>query len=204
MINNPNMLYSQTYDLYVDSTTKLIYKRNNRHRKTEISESELVPVKLRVTYNGYIMCTGAYYNGKCQAVGIWRVFADVYPDQVHCWESHVADPVNVCELDHINGHETYQSNFPDNLRWTTPPQNRGRTKKTKNIFADGVTEQERNRILKSRQYFRDRKKNDPEWAEQRRKQDAALKRKRYHETKDLRRQQSEALNEQILRIAERK
>lgn len=203
MINNPNMIHSPTYDLYVDSSTMLIYKRINRHRKSEITDDELVPAKLSLRYNGYIICTGAYANGNRCTVGIWRIFADCFPEQVHCWENHQADPENFCEIDHINGHETYASNFPSNLRWTTPRLNRARTSKTKDIFAEGVTEAERKKILRQRKYYHD-KKQDPEWLARKRKADADRKKAKYEETKDLRRKQSAELNEQIRQIAESK
>lgn len=203
MIENKNMIYSPTYDCYVDSSTMLIYKRSNRGRKSEITDDELVLVKLRVKYNGYILCNTAYTDGRNKTVGIWRIFADVFPEQIHGWEYHQADPDNFCELDHVNGHETYESNFPSNLSWTTPRINRARTNRTKNIFADGVTEAERNKILKKRKYYHDHK-NDPEWMARKRKSDADRKKAKYKETKELRRKQSAELNEQIRQIAESK
>lgn len=202
MINNPNMIYSPTYDRYVDSSTMVIFKRQNCNRKSEITDAELIPIKLTVRYNGYIS-TKVCQGGKTQDVGIWRIFADAFPEQVHCWENHEADPDNFTEIDHINGHESYESNFPSNLRWTTPRLNRARTTRTKDIFADGVTEAERNKILQRRKYYHDHK-NDPEWMERKRKSDAAGKRAKYYETQALRRQQADQLNEQIRQLAERK
>ena len=181
----------------------VIYKRNNRHRKTEINDDELVPVKLDIKFNGYIFTSGAYCNGRTKTVGIWRIFADAMPERVHCWENHQADPENFSELDHVEGHVRYEDNFPSNLRWTTPRLNRARTSRTRNIFAEDMTEKERQKILRERQYYHDHKQ-DPEWLKAERKRWAEQKRRKYHENKELRRQQAAELNEQILRIAESK
>lgn len=199
MIENKNMIYSPTYNRYVDSSTMVIYKRQNCNRKSEITDAELIPIKISVRYNGYLS-TKVCMDNKTLDVGIWRIFADAFPEQVHCWENHEADPDNFCELDHINGHETYASNFPSNLRWTTPRLNRARTTRTKDIFAEGVTEAERKKILKRRKYYHDHK-NDPEWMERRRKNDADRKKAKYYSTRELRRQQADELNEQIRQLA---
>ena len=188
MINNPNMIYSPTYDRYVDSSTMVIFKRQNCNRKSEITDSELIPIKLTVRYNGYIS-TKVCMDNKTLDVGIWRIFADAFPE-----------PENFCEIDHINDHETYASNFPSNLRWTTPRLNRARTNRTRDIFAEGVTEAERKKILKRRKYYHDHK-NDPEWMERRRKNDADRKKAKYYSTRELRRQQADELNEQIRQLA---
>ena len=54
MINSEKYAYSPIYDVYVSRETMGLLKRNSRNRKGEIDESELVPVKLYTTFNGYI------------------------------------------------------------------------------------------------------------------------------------------------------
>lgn len=188
-INNQTYAYSPLYDCYVDRVSMVIYKRNNRQRKTEIQESELVPIKLSVNYNGYIM---TYATPLHKTVGIWRIYADAFPESVHCYNLHLADPVTFCEIDHCEkGHLTIESNYPENLRWTTPKLNRAFRSNTLDVASPDMTEKERERIMKNRERVR---KYREEHIDELRKQDAARKRKYYHERKGLRRQQSIDIN----------
>lgn len=189
-INNQTYAYSPLYDCYIDRVSMVIYKRNNRQRKTEIQESELVPIKLSVNYNGYIM---TYSSVNHKTVGIWRIYADAFPESVHCYNLHLADPVTFCEIDHCGemGHSTIESNYPEHLRWTTPKLNRAFRSNTRDVASPDMTDKERERILKNRERVR---KYREEHLDEMRKQDAERKRKYYHERKGLRRQQSIEIN----------
>ena len=195
MIDKSKYAYSPLYDIYVNRETMLLYKRNNRHRKTEIQEDELVLVKLYITHNGYIQCNDYIRQTK---IGIWYVFADAMPERVTNYADHMADFVAYSELDHLNGHDTYESNFPENLRWSSPRVNRARTSRT--IDVGQLDETQRERVLRHRKtayksWF------NPDKIEEHRRKDAERKAKKYHETKLLRKQQAEALNEMIAKRA---
>lgn len=195
MIDTTKYAYSPLYDVYVSRETMLVYKRNSRRRKTEIKEDELVLVKLNITHNGYIMFSDVIH---AKNTGIWHVFADAFPERVTNYEDHLADFVTFCELDHLNGHLTYESNFPENLRWSSPRVNRARTSRTLNL-AD-MSSKQRERVLKKRQrsydwWF------DPEKVDENRRKDAERKRKYYAETKSLRQQQAKELNAKLAELA---
>lgn len=192
MIENKNMIYSPTYDVYVDSTTNVIYKRQHRLRKSEITDAELIPCKIVVkSYSKY----PKIYDRHGRSVGIYYIYADVWPEKVHCWENHLADPETFRELDHINSkHETIEDNLPHNLRWTTPKLNRARTTRTVNVYDESVDEKRRNTLLRRRQRYQERKIEDPEWMERKRKRDAERKLKMYYDSKDARKELENRLN----------
>ena len=109
MIQNPNLVYSAQFDLYVDKTTMVIYKRNNRHRKTEITDGELIPLRLSCSHNKYIQFRDFRTS---RMVCISYAFADAFPDRVGDNYLHLLDPQTFSELDHRNHvHDTYESNF---------------------------------------------------------------------------------------------
>ena len=195
MISNEKYAYSKKYDVYVDRSTRVIYKRNSRRRKTEIKESELVPVKLTYKFDRYIQCNVKGSKKK----GIYHVFADAFPDLVKGADLHDLDPETYCELDHINHiHDTYESNFPENLRWTSARVNRALTSRTKSLSE--MDDKERERILKHRETSYNRW-FDPEKIEHNRKLDRERKRRYRDSTKSLRKQESAELNEWIAKVA---
>ena len=198
MITNPNLSYSPKYDVYVDRNTHAIYKRNNRHRKTEITDEELVLVKLYVKYNDYIQINTR--GQKCSTkVGIHRVYADAFPELVENHELHELDPETYCEIDHKNHvHNTLESNWCDNLRWVSPRINRADTSRRITVPTD---EKHLARLLYYRDYYRKRRQ-DPEMIKKRRAKDAERKRKYHHANKDKRKAEAELLNAQMAKLAE--
>lgn len=194
MISTEKYAYSQKYDVYVDRSTRLIYKRNSRRRKTEIQEEELIPVKLIYSYDRYIRC---FVKGS-KIKGIYHIFADAFPELVKGADLHDLDPETYCELDHINHiHDTYESNFPENLRWTSSRVNRALTNRTKSLSE--MDDKARERTLKRREnaytnWF------DPAKIEHNRKLDRERKRRYRESTKSLRKQESAELNEWIAKM----
>lgn len=200
MISKEKFAYAPTYDLYIDRATMVVFKRKSRLRKTEIQEYELVPLRLRVMHNGYFTFQDSVHGGS-RCVGIQYAYADAFPERVNGWEDHLADFVTYSELDHLHGHDTLESNFPENLRWTSVRVNRARTSQL--IDVTTLDEKERAHILKRREYERERRK-DPEITKKRRIQQAEYRRRKYAENKDIRKQQTEALNAEIARRAAKK
>lgn len=195
MIQNPNLVYSAQFDLYVDKTTMVIYKRNNRHRKTEITDGELIPLPLICSHNKYIR----FWDYKTtKMVCISYVFADVFPDRVGDNYLHLLDPQTFSELDHRNHvHDTYESNFPENLRWTSPTVNRADTSRTKYTKKD-IDEETAKRLARNRKKYA-RMKQNPERLAKNRAMWAAYKRRKYAEIKEDRKQWTSAANEEMLR-----
>ena len=188
--------HSKKYDIYFDLTTRLPYKRVHRSRKSEITEQELVPVKLYVMYDGYIHFT----SKEGSSVGIYHAFADAekFKSKVGRAKDHDADPDTFSELNHKSGiHDTYESNFPENLEWTSPRVNRAMTCRTRSL-AD-MDEAERERVIKDRDRKRLRRM-DPEYREKERADDRARKKRYREERKELRQQQSEELNEWVAKM----
>lgn len=194
MISTEKYAYSKQYDVYVDRSTRIIYKRNSRRRKTEIQEEELVPVKLTYQFGRYIQC--AVKGGKRK--GIFHIFADVFPDLVKNADLHDLDPDTYCELDHINHiHDTYESNFPENLQWISPRVNRALTSRTKSLSE--MDDKERERTIKHRESAY-RNWFDPEKIERNRKLDRERKRRYSKSTYSLRKQESAELNEWVAKM----
>jgi len=195
MIKNTNLIYSAQFDLYVDQTTMVIYKRNNRHRKTEIDDSELIPLPLICSHNKYIRFRD-YKTGS--AVCISYVFADVFPERVGNHELHLLDPETFSELDHVDHvHDTYESNFPERMRWTSATVNRADTSRTKYTKAD-IDEKTAKRLKRKREKYAEMKQ-DPEQLAKNRAKWAAYKRRKYAEIKDHRKEWNDAVNEEMLR-----
>lgn len=196
MIDKAKYAYAPTYDLYINRETMIVYKRNSRRRKTEITEDELVPLKLTVNHAGYIKFYDYLHRN---LLGIQYAYADAFPDRVQGWEDHLADFVTYSEIDHLHGHDTLESNYPENLRWTSRRVNRARTSQTIDISV--LDDNEKQKVLKSRERAR-RLREDKEWLANKRERDAEYRRRKYQETKLLRKQQTEALNAQIAKLAE--
>lgn len=195
MIDKEKYAYSPTYDLYIHRETMIVYKRCNRRRKTEITEDELVPLKLRVTHNGYFK----FYDYRTGLpVGLQYAYADAFPARVQGWEDHMADFITYSELDHLYGHETLESNFPEHLRWTSRRVNRARTSQTVDLST--VDEKRKAQLIKDRERFR-RYREDKKWLKKKRERDAEYRRRKYAETKELRKQQTEELNAKIAKLA---
>lgn len=191
MINREIYAYAPTYDLYINRKTMIVYKRNNRGRKSEIQEDELVPLRLSVNHNGYYKFSDTIRN---KTVGVQYAYADAFPDKVQGFEDHLADFTTFKELDHLHGHDSLESNFPWNLRWTSTKINRART--SQSIDLTLLDDKKREAVLKRRERHR-KYREDPEWLANKRQHDAEYRRMRYAETKSLRKQQSDALNERI-------
>ena len=195
MINKSRFAYCPTYDLYINRETMIIFKRCNRRRKSEITEDELVPLKLRVRHNGYFVFND-FRTGK--PVGIQYAYADAFPERVQGWQDHMADFITYSELDHLHGHDTLESNFPEHLRWTSRRVNRARTSQTVDLST--VDEKRKKQLLKDRERFR-RYREDKKWLKKKRERDAEYRRRKYAETKDMRKRQTEELNAKIAKLA---
>ena len=195
MINKEKYAYAPTYDLYINRETMIVYKRCSRRRKTEITEDELVPVKLSVNHAGYIKF---HDYVRRNLLGIQYAYADAFPERVQGWEDHMADFVTYSELDHLHGHETLESNFPEHLRWTSRRVNRART--SQRIDISVLDEKEKQKVLKWRERER-RLRENKEWLAKKRERDAEYRRRKYHETKLLRKKQTDELNARIAKIA---
>ena len=197
-ITNPNLLYSATYDVYVDQTTLVIYKRKSRNRKTEITDEELVLLPLRMNDNRYIV-----FNDYCRRnipTCISYIFADVFPDRVGDYYLHMLDPETFSELDHRDHvHDTYESNFPECLRWTSATINRADTSRTR--YTDKDIDDKTAHRLKSRRDYYHKAKQDPEKLAKLRSQWAETKRRRYAKAKDQMKQWSADVNAEMQRRA---
>jgi hypothetical protein len=195
MIDKEKYAYAPTYDLYIHRETMIVYKRCNRRRKTEITEDELIPLNLRVFHNGYFMFYSSLHHNH---VGVQYAYADAFPDRVQGWQDHMADFLTYNELDHLHGHDTLESNFPENLRWTSSRVNRARTSKTVDLST--VDEKRKKQLLKRRERQR-RYREDKKWLKKKRERDAAYRRRKYAETKEMRKRQTEELNAKIAKLA---
>lgn len=195
MIDKTRFAYCPTYDLYINRETMIVFKRCNRRRKTEITEEELIPLSLRVTHNGYYKFCDTLHN---KVVGVQYAYADAFPDRVQGWEDRLADFVTYSELDHLHGHDTLESNYPENLRWTSRRVNRARTSQT--IDLSTVDEKRKKQLIKDRERFR-RYREDKKWLKKKRARDAEYRRRKYAETKELRKRQTEELNAKIAKLA---
>lgn len=193
-IENPNLAYSPTYDVYVDRNNYAIYKRNNRHRKTEIVDSELIPLTLHPAYNGYVMF---YDSARRTSRGIYYIYADAFPELVEGSDLHQMDPDTYCQIDHKDHvHDTLESNFPKNLRWVSAKINHADTSRR----VIDASESKRKQLDRQKAYYQ-RKKQDPEWMEHRRAVCAANKLSKYYENKEKTKAQKALLNAQMAKLA---
>ena len=195
MIDKEKYAYCPTYDLYINRETMIVFKRCNRRRKSEITEEELIPLHLYINHNGYFRF---YDYIQDKQVGIQYAYADGFPERVHGWQDHMADFITYSELDHLNGHETLESNFPENLRWTSRRVNRARTSQT--IDLSTVDDKRKEKLIKDRERHR-RYREDKKWLKRKREKDAEYRLRKYHETKELRKQQTEELNAKLAKLA---
>lgn len=190
-------IHSETYDVYVDPNTRAVLKRCYRGRKGKPTEDELVPLKLaNCNYGGY---PRFYHNKTRKHTCIAYIYAEAFPTLVQGWEDHLREPDVYCELDHVNGiHDTIESNYPENLRWSTATANRGRKSTNKDLSQ--LTEKELAKVIKRRENYRKRRE-DPEWVAKIRKRDAEKKLLYYYEHREERKQQTERLNEELAKLA---
>ena len=189
MINSEKYAYSPIYDIYVSRETMGLLKRKSRNRKGEIDESELVPVKLYTTFNGYIK-----FHHNSRLVGIQYIYADAFPEQVGRYQDHLDDFISFCELDHINGHTTLESNFPSNLEWSTPRLNRART--SRRVDRSQVSDAHRKRLDQQCEYYR-KCREDKEWVAEHRRRDCERKKRYYDERKEQNKLHSVEVNLQM-------
>lgn len=197
-ITNPDFIYVAKYDIYVQRSTRTFWKRCHRGRKTEITEDELVLMdKFDYSTTDYIRVGTKIDGCKRRNVCISYVFAEAFPELVGNAYLHALDPETLCEINHKSHvHNTWESNYPENLEWTTPRINRADTSK-RVVDAD---EKRAERLRKQREYNRKRRSN-PELLAKQRAWEADYRRKQYHETKPLRKQQAEQLAEQLQTVA---
>ena len=195
MINSEKYAYSPIYDIYVSRETMGLLKRKSRNRKGDIDESELVPVKLYTTFNGYIK-----FHHNSRLVGIQYIYADAFPDKVGRYQDHLDDFVSFCELDHINGHTTLESNFPSNLEWSTPRLNRART--SRRVDRSQVSDTHLKRLERQREYYM-KCREDKEWVAERRKKDAERKRRYNDERKAQNKLHSAEVNLQMVLLCKK-
>ena len=99
-ITNPDFIYVAKYDIYVQRSTRLFYKRCNRGRKTEITEDELVLME-KYSFNptDYIQLRIGI-DGKVCSDCVSYVFAEAFPELVGNAELHEKYPYLYTELNH--------------------------------------------------------------------------------------------------------
>ena len=127
-ITNPDFIYVAKYDIYVQRSTRLFYKRCNRGRKTEITEDELVLME-KYSFNptDYIQLRIGI-DGKVCSDCVSYVFAEAFPELVGNAELHEKYPYLYTELNHKDHvHNTWESNYPERLEWLPASINRADT-----------------------------------------------------------------------------
>lgn len=194
-ITNPDYIHVAKYDIYVQRSTRTFWKRCHRGRKTEITEDELVLIdKFEYTLNEYIRVRVPENEGVKK--GIYYVFAEAFPELVGNADLHAKYPHLYTELNHKNHvHNTWESNYPENLEWQIRSINRADI--STNVEKNSPDEKRLRASRRNKDWYQ-KKKQDPDWLADSRKRDAARKRKYYHDTKSLRKQQAEQLAEQLL------
>lgn len=183
--NDPNLVSVPEFDVYVDKRNYTIWQRNRR-RKPQPDE-ELTLAKITVTTCGYpkINC---YCYGEHKLVGVYRIIATRFVER---------DDMFFDEVDHLDGNPF--NNSPSNLRWTTASANRARTCRTKNLSE--LDDDEREKVLRKREYARERRKR-PDVLAKKRAADAEYRRNQYYENLPLRKQQAAELNAEMQKLAE--
>lgn len=196
-ITNPDFIYVAKYDMYVQRSTRTFWKRCNRGRKTEITEDELVLMDNFLFDTSEYIRLRLWVNGKTCNDCISYVFAEAFPELVGNADLHAKYPYLYTELNHKNHkHDTWESNYPENLEWLPASINRADT--SRNVEKNNPDEKRLRHSKRMKDWYQ-KKKQDPEWVNRRRKHNAELRRKQYHETRSLRKQQEEQLAEQLLR-----
>lgn len=195
-ITNPDYIHVDKYDIYVSRSTRLLYKRCNRGRKTEITDDELVLMdNFRFSTTEYIRLK-LKVGGKVCNDCVSYVFAEAFPNLVGNADLHEKYPYLYTELNHKNhAHASWESNYPENLEWQIPCINRADT--SRNVEKNSPDDKRLRQSKRLKNWYQ-KKKQDPEWLDIKRKRDAANKRRLYHETKSLRKSQEAALAEQLL------
>lgn len=190
-ITNPDYIYVAKYDMYVQRSTRLFYKRCNRARKTEIIEDELVLMdKFTYTTNGYIQ-----FCYKDKQIGAYYAFAEAFPELVGNADLHEKYPFLYTELNHKNyKHEAWEDNYPENLEWQIRSVNRADTRA--NVEKNNPDEKRLKESRRAKEYFQ-KKKQDPEWYAKFRKRSAESQHKRYVKTRPLRKQQEVDLSNRL-------
>lgn len=190
-ITNPDFIYVAKYDIYVSRFTRTFWKRCHRGRKTEITEDELVLMeKFNFDPTEYIRLS-LCLNGKTCNDCISYVFAEAFPELVGNADLHAKYPYLYTELNHKNHvHNTWESNFPENLEWLPASINRADT--SRNVEKNNPDDKRLKQSRRHKDWYQ-KKKQDPDWLSKSRERDAARKLKKYHETRPLRKQQSEQL-----------
>lgn len=198
-ITNPDFIHAAKYDIYVQSSTRTFWKRCNRGRKTEITDDELVLIdKFEYTPTDYIRVRVP--NNVGVKKGVYYVFAEAFPKLVGNADLHEKYPYLYTELNHKSHvHNTWESNYPENLEWQIPSINRADT--SKNVEKNNPDDKRLRKSKQHKDWYQKKKKQDPEWVAKRRKQQAEYRTKQYHETKSLRKQQTEQLAAQLQKIA---
>lgn len=196
-ITNPDFIYVSKYDIYVQRSTRTLWKRCHRGRKTEITEDELVLMeKFLVTSDEYIRLK-LWVNGKMSNDCISYVFAEAFPELVGNADLHAKYPYLYTELNHKNHvHNTWESNYPECMEWLPASINRADT--SRNVEKNNPDDTRLRHSRRMKDWYQ-KKKKDTEWLDRKRKYDAARRRKLYHETRLLRKQQEAALAEELLR-----
>lgn len=198
-ITNPDFIYVPKYDIYIQRSTRLFYKRCNRRRKTEITEDELVLM------DDFHFCTTEYIQLKLSLGGktchdcIGYVFAEAFSELVGNADLHEKYPYLYTELNHKNHvHNTWESNYPENLEWLPASVNRADI--STNVEKNNPDDKRLRRSKRMKDWYQ-KKKQDPEWLAKSRERDAERKKKYYHETRPLRKQQAEQLAAQLQSVA---
>jgi hypothetical protein len=192
-IMNNDLVYSPKYDVYVARSTYAIYKRNNRRRKTEITDDELVLIHLSSQIGRYVR----YYDTlSSKNICISYIYADAFPELVENSDLHAMDPETYCELDHkLHVVDTIESNLPQNIRWVSRRINRADTSRR----VKDADEKRESRLRYQREYRRKRRQ-DPEFLNKERKLDAERKCRYYHERKESIKQHEAELNEAMSKL----
>lgn len=190
-ITNPDFIYVAKYDMYVQRSTRLFYKRCNRSRKTEITEDELVLMdKFTYTTNGYIQ-----FGYKDKQIGVYYAFAEAFPELVGNAELHEKYPFLYTELNHKNyKHESWEDNFPENLEWQIMSINRADTRA--NVEKNNPDDKRLKESRRAKEWYQ-KKKQDPEWYANFRKKSAEAQHKRYLRLRPMRKQQEVHLAEHL-------
>lgn len=194
-ITNPDFIYVAKYNIYVQRSTRLFYKRCHRGRKTEITDDELVLMdKFHITSDEYIHLN-LRVDGKVCSDCISYVFAEAFPELVGNADLHAKYPYLYTELNH-KSHKTgeWSDNYPENLEWLPESINRADT--SRNVEKNNPDDKRLKQSRRHKDWYQ-KKKQDTEWLDRKRKYDAARRRKLYQETRPLRKQQANHLAEQL-------
>ena len=182
------LFYVSEYDLYVHKVTHVIYTPNRRRKVN--NDGSLTVANIRLDRSGYPFVSGySAAKDKRMMVGCYTVVA------LACVPN--LDPEHNTEVDHID-HNPLNSWDPSNLQWRPRRENRADTSRRINTL---VLDDDKHaaRLLRAREAYHKRK-NDAEWMEKRRKQQAEYSGRMYHKNKSLRQLQAAELNEKMAKL----